>query len=159
MQMDIQLKCKENIDSEFCSLLFGIIKAAELNAEEWPEHTKKILITLQYNAFENTIRNEYPDADDFVIIVDSENAGRLQLDINENRIKVINISLLPAFQKIGVGSKIMKDILTEADNKKKPVYLEVDKVNPAFHLYKKLGFEVYNEEEIRYSMKYLPGVI
>ena len=52
-------------------------------------------------------------------------------------------------------SKIIKDILTESDKKYKPVYLEVDKVNPAFNLYKRLGFEISSEDEIRFTMKYL----
>jgi len=152
--MDIQLRNKDEHDLEFLFQLFGEIKITELNINDWPEQMKNQLVSMQYNAFEQTIKNEYPNANDFVIMVNSEKAGRLQLENNASSLRIINISLLPAFQKKGIGAKIIKDILAEADLKKKPVYLEVDKVNPAFNLYSRLGFEVYHQDEIRYFMKY-----
>jgi ribosomal protein S18 acetylase RimI-like enzyme len=154
--MDIQLIKKDESDTEFLFQLFGEIKIAELNAYAWPEQMLNQLIAMQYNGYEQTIKHEYPNADDFVIMVNSENAGRLQLDKNENGFRIINISLLPAFQKNGIGSKIIKDVLTEADLKNKPVYLEVDRTNPAFNLYKRLDFEVYDQDELKYSMRYMP---
>jgi ribosomal protein S18 acetylase RimI-like enzyme len=156
--MDIHLKRKTEIDSEFFFKLFSEIKIAELRVERWPEQMKNQLASMQYNAYEQTIKNEYPDADDFVVMVDSEKAGRLQLDKNENSMRIINISLLPAFQNKGIGSRIIKEILETADLKNKPVYLEVDRVNPAFILYKKLGFEIHSQDELKSSMKYLPKI-
>jgi len=154
--MDIQLKKKNETDSEFLLQLMGEIKIAELNAYSWPEHMKNQLIEMQYKGYEQMIKNEYPNAEDYIIMVDNENAGRLQLDINDNSMCIVNISLMPAFHGKGIGSKIIKDVLAEADMKNKPVYLEVDKVNPAFNLYKRIGFDICGEDEIKYSMKYLP---
>lgn len=156
--MDIQLKRKDTSDSEFLSKLFGEIKIAELHADGWQEQMKNQLMAIQYDAYEQMIKNEYPNADDFVIMVDSEKAGRLHLNNEEGSIRILNISILPAFHNLGIGSKIIKDLLVEADLKNKPVYLEVDKVNAAFNLYKKLGFEVYQHNEIKYSMKYIPKI-
>jgi ribosomal protein S18 acetylase RimI-like enzyme len=152
--MDIQLNIKSEADSEFVFKLFAENKITELHADNWSEQIKNQLMLMQYNAYEQTIKNEYPNVNDFVIMVNSEQAGRLQLENNASSLRIINISLLPAFHKKGIGAKIIKDILAEADLKNKPVYLEVDKVNPAFNLYSRLGFEVYHQDEIKYSMKY-----
>ncbi len=154
--MDIQLKKKDESDDEFLFRLFGEIKIAELNLYTWPELIKNQLVSMQYNAYEQMIKNEYPNADDLVIVYNSEKAGRLQLYNNDASMRIINISLLPAFHSNGIGTKIIKDILAEADLKNKPVYLEVDKVNPAFNLYCKLGFVIYVQDEIKYSMRYIP---
>ncbi len=154
--MDIQLKKKNESDDEFLFRLFGEIKIAELNLYAWPEPMKNQLVSMQYNAYKQMIKNEYPNVEDYVISANNEKAGRLQLDVKDSGIRIINISLLPAFHGNGIGTKIIKDILAEADLKNKPVYLEVDRVNPAFNLYCKLGFEIYGQDEIRYSMKYIP---
>ena len=152
--MDIQLKKKDENDSEFLFQLFEEIKIAELNIFNWPEQMRNQFISMQYNAFEKMIKNEYPKADDFIIIYNFQNAGRLQLNKDNSGLRIINISLLPDFRNLGIGSKVIKDLLSEADSKKRPVYLEVDKVNPAFNLYSRLGFEIYHQDEIKYSMKY-----
>ena len=133
--MDIQLKKKNESDDEFLFRLFGEIKIAELNLYAWPELMKNQLVSMQYNAYKQMIKNEYPNVEDYVISANNEKAGRLQLDVKDSGIRIINISLLPAFHGNGIGTKIIKDILAEADLKNKPVYLEVDRVNPAFNLY------------------------
>lgn len=154
--MDIQLKIKDETDLEFLFQLFGEIKIAELNIYNWPELMKNQLIEMQYKGYEQMIKNEYPNAEDYIITVNDEKAGRLQLNVNDSGIRIINISLLPAFHGNGIGTKIIKDILVQADLKNKPVYLEVDRVNPAFNLYKRLVLEIYGEDEIKYSMRYIP---
>jgi ribosomal protein S18 acetylase RimI-like enzyme len=152
--MDIQLRKKDEHDLGFLFQLFGEIKIAELNIYDWPEQMKNQLISIQHNAFEQMIKYEYPLAGDFIIIYNSENAGRLQLNKDNNSIRIINISLLSAFRNFGIGSKIIKDVLLESELTKKPVYLEVDKVNPAFNLYSRLGFKIFHRDEIKYFMKY-----
>lgn len=153
--MGIQLAKKTKKDEEFVFEVFSENKIAELHVENWPDQMKKQLIGLQFSAFELAMKNEYPEAEDLVIMADSEKAGRLQLDKSENGFRIINISLLPAFQGRGIGSKILKDILEEANQKQIPVYLEVDKTNPAFNLYQRLDFEIYGQNEVKYSMKYI----
>jgi hypothetical protein len=83
-------------------------------------------------------------------------AGKVTIKCNDFGIRIINISLLPAFHGNGIGTKIIRDVIADADIKKKHVCLEVDKINPAFNLYKRLGFEIITQDEIKYSMRYIP---
>jgi hypothetical protein len=154
--MDVQLKKKEKDDSEFLFRLFEELKIAELNIASWPELMKNQLVAMQYNAFEKMIKNEYPNSEDYLVVFNFQKAGRLQLNDDNEVLKILNISLLPAFQNLGIGSKIIKDIIINAGVKNKLVYLEVDKANPVFSLYKKLGFTVYAQDELKYYMKYFP---
>jgi len=147
--MDIQLKIKDETDSEFSFRLFEKIKTVELNIHNWPEQMKNQLIEMQYKGYEQMIKNEYPNAEDYIITVNDEKAGRLQLNVNDFGIRIINISLLPAFHGNGIGTKIIRDVIADADIKKKHVCLEVDKINPAFNLYKRLGFEIITQDEIK----------
>lgn len=152
--MDIRLKKRSECDSAFLFHLFSQIKKAELHFDLYPEDISSQIFQMQFNAWEQMVHTNYPGCGDFLITCDSEKAGRLQVDRDSEEFRIINISLLPSFRNRGVGTKIIRDILAEARQKGKPVYLEVDKNNPAVKLYLRLGFKVCQENELKFSMKY-----
>lgn len=85
------------------------------------------------------------------IIVDNKIVGCLLL-INKDDGKLLDeIYLEEEYRNKRIGTKIIKDILNNNDI----VYLWVYKENKkAISLYKKLGFNVIEETESRYYMKY-----
>lgn len=155
--MNIQLRLKTESDSEFFVELFSEIKNSELHLETWPEEIKRQIIMMQYNAFEQSIAEKFPESIDYLILYQLKKAGRLQLNKNDEGIRIINISLLSAYRKRGIGSTIIEDIIKEANSKRKEVFLEVDKTNSlAMDLYNRLGFKIFREDEVKYSMKCSP---
>jgi ribosomal protein S18 acetylase RimI-like enzyme len=153
---NILLQERTENDSEFFMELFGEIKSSELHLHSWPEQIKNQLITMQFHAYEQCIMAEFPNSVDYLIVYQSEKAGRLQLNKNKDGIRLINISLLADYRNKGIGAEIINNIVTEANQKGIPVILEVDKINPAQNLYYRLGFKVIQQDEIKYSMKYTP---
>ncbi len=85
---------------------------------------------------------------DQIIQVDGQDIGVLRVLETEDAIKLDHIELLPKFQNIGVGRKIIKDLTS----KNKPVSLQVLKQNPAVKLYKELGFKIVGETDLKYQM-------
>ena len=85
------------------------------------------------------------------IIVDNKIVGCLLL-INKDDGKLLDeIYLEEEYRNKGIGTEIIKDILNNNDI----VYLWVYKKNDkAISLYRKLGFNVIEETESRYYMKY-----
>ena len=85
------------------------------------------------------------------IIVNNKIVGCLLL-INKDDGKLLDeIYLEEEYRNKGIGTEIIKDILNNNDI----VYLWVYKENKkAISLYKKLGFNVIEETESRYYMKY-----
>jgi ribosomal protein S18 acetylase RimI-like enzyme len=156
---DILLQESTENDSEFFMELFGEIKNSELHLDMWPETIRNQMIRMQYNGFMQSVHTEFPEHIDYLILYQSEKAGRLQLDKNDKGFRIINISLLPAYRNIGIGSAIIQKIIEEANFKSIPVYLEVDKTNKAAYLYNKLGFTIYQQNEIKYLMIYSPEMM
>ncbi len=153
--MDYRLIISTKEDSEFFMELFGEIKSSELLLDAWPEPLKSQLVRMQYHAFAQSTLSEFPDCIDYVIVCQSQKAGRLQLVKRANGIRVVNISLCAAFRGRGIATAILKGLITEANNLQIPVFLDVDKTNgPAFQIYRKLGFKIAQEDEIRYSLIY-----
>jgi ribosomal protein S18 acetylase RimI-like enzyme len=136
--------------------LFGKIKNSELHLNAWPEQVTQQIIAMQFKAFEQSVINIFPENIDYLITYNEKKAGRLQLNKDNQEIRIINISLLAAFRNIGIGSSILQDIIKEANLKNKSTVLEVDKMNPAVNLYFRFGFKIFDENELKYTMKYNP---
>lgn len=153
--MDYQLIISKEEDSEFFMELFGEIKSSELLLDTWPEPLKSQLVGMQYHAFAQSTLSEFPDCIDYLIVCQSEKAGRLQLVKRASGMRVVNISISAAFRGRGIATAILKELITEADNLQIPVFLDVDKTNgQALTIYYKLGFKIAQEDEIRYSLVY-----
>ena len=65
----------------------------------------------------------------------------------------LSISLLKEYRNLGIGTKLMKQIILALKEKGyKQVSLSVQKVNNSVRMYKKVGFEIVHENEEDYIM-------
>lgn len=86
-----------------------------------------------------------------IIVVDNKKVGCCLLKEQDNGIILEEIYLDEEYRNKGIGTDIIKNILQN----NAIVYLWVYKENTrAVSLYKKLGFNVIEETDIRYYMKY-----
>ncbi len=85
-----------------------------------------------------------------IIVVGDTDAGYLWAIEKESETFLVSIRILPEYQNRGIGTKIIKAVLTQS---KKPVSLQILKINPAQNLYKRLGFETIGETETHFLMQ------
>ena len=64
------------------------------------------------------------------------------------------IGVDPVFHHEGIGSKLIKEIISESDAKQLPIYLETSTVKN-LPWYKALGFQIYNQLELNYTLFFL----
>ena len=89
-----------------------------------------------------------------IIIFNDVEIGVFSFYMLENDVCRINeINILKEYQRKGIGSYILENKLKENSDKNIKTILQVFKDNPAFKLYKRLGFEVYEETETHYRME------
>jgi ribosomal protein S18 acetylase RimI-like enzyme len=74
-----------------------------------------------------------------------------------DEIRVMDIALLSAFRKQGIGSALLRQTLEEAARSSLPVTIHVERFNPALHLYERLGFRLEEDKGIYLFMKWLPA--
>ena len=67
--------------------------------------------------------------------------------------KLLQVQLLPEWQGQGVGTGLIKDLLSQAAHARAQVELHVLKVNVARRLYKRLGFKVIGEGPSAFIMR------
>jgi len=88
-----------------------------------------------------------------IIEVDGKTAGAVAIVRSPKEIRYVNLHLIPKFQGLGIGTELFKQTMAEADSLGIPVVFQgVLKTNPALKLYRRLGFEVIEETDLRYVM-------
>jgi len=92
------------------------------------------------------------------ILLNNEIIGFFAFDELDEKIDGVMIQMIEKARNKGVGSFYLKHIISIADNKNKPIFLQVFKSNPATNLYVKYGFKTYDESISHYKMKYEPAV-
>jgi ribosomal protein S18 acetylase RimI-like enzyme len=79
--------------------------------------------------------------------------GSVDVKEAKTNIFISGLCLLPDYQSKGIGSKIIKDLIMAAEEKKKRLELEVLKVNSrARSLYERLGFRLEDRDKNKYFM-------
>ncbi|MBE0699194.1 MAG: GNAT family N-acetyltransferase [Anaerolineaceae bacterium] len=69
------------------------------------------------------------------------------------------VQILPSYQRQGIGTTVIRDLLTRAARQGKPVALKVLKSNRlARSLYQRLGFGVTGETATHYVMAWMKGL-
>jgi ribosomal protein S18 acetylase RimI-like enzyme len=85
--------------------------------------------------------------------------GVLVVEAQSDRVFLELIEILPAYQRAGLGTAVIRQVLTQATTQGLPVALQVLKVNPARRLYERLGFVVIGETATHYLMSTPAGTV
>ncbi len=86
-----------------------------------------------------------------ILVFDNADIGFYRVIEEQNETFLVSILILPEFQKNGIGTKLIQDLILK---KRNPIRLQVLKVNPAQSLYKRLGFKQVSETETHLIMKH-----
>ena len=79
-----------------------------------------------------------------------------ELNIEGNKTKVHKIYVLPETQGKGFGVQLLNEMENKAkEAQNKILFLNVNRFNKAQHFYKKLGFKIAYEEDIKIGNDYL----
>ncbi|MEH3130981.1 MAG: GNAT family N-acetyltransferase [Mycolicibacterium neoaurum] len=89
-----------------------------------------------------------------VIVADGADAGRLDLAERDGDVYVGLLEVAPVFQRRGIGTRVLREVLDDAFTAGRGVCLNVLKVNTdARRLYRRLGFVMVAETDIRWRMR------
>ena len=106
--------------------------------------------------FQQTHFIKYFDPESLQIVVAATtDIGCVSVTEKGGHVFLHKIEILPAYQNRGVGTVLIRNIVEQAENENKPVFLQVMKINErAKALYERLGFSVYGETATHYQMEY-----
>jgi ribosomal protein S18 acetylase RimI-like enzyme len=127
-------------DDAFLARVYASSRAEELAITDWSEGLKADFCRRQFDAQSAYYAENYPDASFRIIERDGWPIGRLYVARWEKEIRIVDITLLPEFRGLGVGTKLLADLQKEARAAGKSLTIHVERFNRALALYQRLGF-------------------
>jgi ribosomal protein S18 acetylase RimI-like enzyme len=145
-------------DDLFLVALYASTRAEELNQAQWQEGQRYAFVRWQFDLQRKEYDARFPDARYQVILIDDEPAGRIWIGADEEQIRLLDIALLPQFQKRGAGTVLLQALMKEAEEAGKFLRHMVFVLNNNAHrFYERLGFVVIEDVGGYKHMEYRAG--
>jgi ribosomal protein S18 acetylase RimI-like enzyme len=144
-------------DHPFLSRLYASTRREEVAQTGWDLAEQDRFLQMQFVAQHNFYMEQFSAAEFHIVELHGQPIGRLYVDRREDEIRIIDIALLPEHRNRGIGSALLKDILTEADAADLPVRIHVERNNPALGLYRRLGFRKIDDQGVYLLMECPPN--
>ncbi|MEP7157116.1 MAG: GNAT family N-acetyltransferase, partial [Betaproteobacteria bacterium] len=121
-----------------------------LRMESMDPHIAAAGIPLTSAQHMERVRDKLDSAE--VLVVDDAPAGMIKIDREGAYWHIMQLQVVPALHRSGVGSEILRQVIAAARQAQAQLTLGVLKVNPVQRLYARLGFVVSGESALEYEM-------
>jgi len=159
MPEQFQLLDGVRLEDSFLYELYASTRADELALWGWEQPAAEAFLRMQWNAQRQSYSLQFPDADELLITVGGQHAGRCLLHKTRSGMRIVDIALLPQYRDQGVGSRVIRRLMEEAGRSGLPVELHVSAANRARRLYERLGFEAISTSDLYIAMRWMPNSI
>lgn len=150
--MEISFRPAGPDDEEFLYQLYRSTRRKEIEAMGLDPAQQDMFLRMQFVAQNLSYQAEFPGAVHNIIFYEGRPAGRVMTMRMEKEDRYIDLALLPEYQKLGIGTRIIEDLLEETARAGLPARLHVLKSNRAAELYERLGFSTVGDDGVNYIM-------
>ena len=148
MRDSVTLRPVSSDDEAFLFDLFRNAHEQTFASLELAEEEKTKLLRLQFEAQQGQYLSQYPDAHFDIVLNGSTAIGKIYAMRGPDEFVLIDIVLVAEQRNAGIGAKLVEKLVREAIAAKKPLQAHVLKSNPAWHLWRRLGFEVVDDDGV-----------
>lgn len=111
---------------------------------------------MQFELQHRYFRERFPKVRFDLVLVDGEAVGRLYVHRGPEEIRIVDIALLPDHRGLGIGGRLVGDLIAEATRVGTPVRLHVERRSRALEFYARLGFETIGDTGVHRFMEWSP---
>jgi ribosomal protein S18 acetylase RimI-like enzyme len=116
------------------------------------------VLRIQHTAQERRFDNRYPGHRRFVVSHDGERVGRFYLFASGSVLHIVDLTLLPQFQRRGVGTRLVRDLMTEASSDGHRVSMCVPRRNGTpLELFASRGFDLVSSDDLDHYFEWTPA--
>ena len=145
-------------DDEFLLDVYADSRAEEMALAPWTDEQKRAFLRTQLDAQRHEYEARFPAADYHVILVEGEPAGRLWVARTDEQIRLMDIAILERFRDRGVGTRLVRELMDEAAERRLPLRHFVFQLNTAaLRFYERLGFKRTGEFQGYLMMEFTPA--
>lgn len=110
------------------------------------------LLAMQFDAQRQHFARQHPGSMPWVIERHDQAVGQMWLHGGAEGLRLLDIAVLPAHRRQGVGAQCLQYLLRIADHHAWPVHLHVAMDNPVRHWYARLGFVLTDASGLHQAM-------
>ncbi len=155
-QAEVTLRPETSDDVTFLEELVFSVREGEIGFRELLLGERTRILKEQARLQSADYHKRFPGAHFVIIQLAGKPIGRFYVDHTEERLRVIELSIMPLYQRHGIGHHLMKSVLAEGMRIQVPVVLSVEIGNPAQGFYEKLGFTVQKTGASHHAMMWTP---
>lgn len=147
------------IAAEDLPLLFTVYahtRLVELSVAPWTDEQKLAFLQQQFHAQHTYYQQVFPAASFQVILLEDQPIGRLYVNRTPDELRIVDVALLPPFRRRGIGSHILRSLMSEATTARQVIRIHVERENPAQRLYQRLGFQMIEDLGIYHLLEWTP---
>jgi GNAT superfamily N-acetyltransferase len=144
----IKLRPETAEDEQLLFELYADTRRVELAATGWDQAMGRAFLVMQFKAQRQGYRTTFPQAAFSIIESGGQPIGRIVVNRSHDEIRVVDLVLEPQSRGRGIGSRLLRQLCTEAAAGGKAVRLHLLKGGRAGQLYQRLGFTPTTEAGI-----------
>jgi ribosomal protein S18 acetylase RimI-like enzyme len=152
----VSLRPVEPGDAALNFRIYADSRAYELSFTGWNAEQAEVFLQHQFTAQNNHYWHYYPNSALELILFQGEPAGRLWVNRSPDEIRILDIAVLIATRRQGIGTSIIEKLQTEATPTRTPVLVHVEVNNPSLGLFQRLGFGIKEEKGPHLLMQWEP---
>jgi ribosomal protein S18 acetylase RimI-like enzyme len=150
----ISLRPVTSDDDPFLFEVYASSRGEDLATMGWEPEPIRTFLETQYSAQKVFLKNDYPETDDRIIMLGRERIGRIVVLRNDREIRLVDIALMPQYRNAGLGTHLVRDLMSEAAKLSIPFRLQLIRSNPAVALFEQLGLVRTGETGSHYQMEW-----
>lgn len=154
---EVALRAECRNDEAFVFRLFVEARAPGFSHMPLEPAQRDALLRQQFKLQTTQYRHRFPSASFSIVEWCGASIGRFYVERAAPCMHVIDVALLPAWQRRGIGSRLLDGLLAEARATARAVSLHVERENPAQFLYLRLGFRVVRDDGVYLQMEWRPA--
>ncbi len=143
-------------DDAFLLQLYASTRADELAPLGWNRSQREAFLREQFIARRRAYAEAFPGAAHQIVLVRKTPAGALIVHRTAGEIRLVDLALLPTHRNAGFGTRLLRELMNEANAARKPLRLQVLKANRARDLYLRLGFAPSADNSLHLKMEWHP---
>ena len=141
-------------DADFLLEVYASTRSAEMALVPWDAAQKEAFVRMQCTAQQQHYASRYPQANHDIILVDGRPVGRLYVARNEDKVHILDITILPQYRNAGIGTSILRSLMDEAAQAGKPLSIYVETFNPSLRLFERLGFTRIEQTDFNFLLQW-----
>jgi len=136
--------------------IYASTRAEEMAMVPWTSEQQEAFVKMQFTAQQEHYKKIQPDASHDIIMLNGRPVGRLYVARANDRIEIMDITVLPQNRNAGIGSILVKALMGEAQIGR-PLRIYVENFNPSLRLFERLGFKAVAEQGFHLRMEWVPN--